>query len=108
MNMEYPYDGNSNQYQLWKPSNGYFPRGEAPPPYEEAVAQANENVSAQCTVRLVFAMFAMLCDFTVIATRFFVKFICQCCDDNAQRSRGHIRNSAEHHNEYHQFDQHKH
>lgn len=53
MNMEYPYDGNANQYHLWKPLNGYFPRGEAPPPYEEAVAQTNENMSAQCTVRLV-------------------------------------------------------
>lgn len=24
-------------YPLWKPAGGYFPRGEAPPPYEEAV-----------------------------------------------------------------------
>ncbi|XP_016915232.1 uncharacterized protein LOC107999729 isoform X2 [Apis cerana] len=27
-------------YPLWKPPNNYFPRGEAPPPYEEAVAAA--------------------------------------------------------------------
>ncbi|OAD60338.1 Integral membrane protein DGCR2/IDD [Eufriesea mexicana] len=27
-------------YALWKPPNNYFPRGEAPPPYEEAVAAA--------------------------------------------------------------------
>lgn len=25
---------------LWKPPGNYFPRGEAPPPYDEAVAQA--------------------------------------------------------------------
>ncbi|KAJ8688537.1 hypothetical protein QAD02_024332 [Eretmocerus hayati] len=27
-------------YPLWKPPSSYFPRGEAPPPYEEAVAAA--------------------------------------------------------------------
>ncbi|XP_044575033.1 GATA zinc finger domain-containing protein 7-like isoform X3 [Cotesia glomerata] len=27
-------------YSLWKPPGNYFPRGEAPPPYEEAVAAA--------------------------------------------------------------------
>lgn len=27
-------------YPLWKPPGNYFPRGEAPPPYEEAVAAA--------------------------------------------------------------------
>lgn len=52
MNIEYPYDPHSNQYNLWKPSSAYFPRGEAPPPYEEAVAQS-EAVNAQCTVRWV-------------------------------------------------------
>lgn len=52
MNMEYNYDNHANQYNLWKPSNGYFPRGEAPPPYEEAIAHPQENVNAQhCTVR---------------------------------------------------------
>lgn len=50
--MEYTYEGNSNPYQLWKPPSGYFPRGEAPPPYEEAVALAQaEALSTQCTVR---------------------------------------------------------
>lgn len=29
------YDQGTNPYQLWKPPNGCFPRGEAPPPYEE-------------------------------------------------------------------------
>jgi len=27
-------------YPLWKPPGSYFSRGEAPPPYEEAVATA--------------------------------------------------------------------
>lgn len=52
LNMEYPYDNNPNHYNLWKPSNGYFPRGEAPPPYEEAVALAQaEAMNSQCTMR---------------------------------------------------------
>ncbi|KAK9889245.1 hypothetical protein WA026_004522 [Henosepilachna vigintioctopunctata] len=34
--MEYPYEP-STQFSLWKPPGNYFPRGEAPPPYEEAV-----------------------------------------------------------------------
>lgn len=50
-NIEYPFDPNSNQYNLWKPSSTYFPRGEAPPPYEEAVAQGADTINAQCTVR---------------------------------------------------------
>lgn len=53
VNIEYPYDAHSNQYNLWKPGSGYFPRGEAPPPYEEAIAQT-EPMNTQCTVRLVF------------------------------------------------------
>lgn len=54
LNMEYPYDNNPNHYNLWKPSNGYFPRGEAPPPYEEAVALAQaEAMNAACTMRFV-------------------------------------------------------
>ncbi|CRK92952.1 CLUMA_CG006498, isoform A [Clunio marinus] len=48
--MEYPYEQNSH-FQLWKP---FFPRGEAPPPYEEAISMAqSESLSAQagsCTV----------------------------------------------------------
>ncbi|XP_055715216.1 uncharacterized protein LOC129809424 isoform X1 [Phlebotomus papatasi] len=47
MGIEYPYENNSNHYQLWKPPSGYFPRGEAPPPYEEAVAM---NMQNSCTV----------------------------------------------------------
>ncbi|GAB0098511.1 hypothetical protein DMENIID0001_142530 [Sergentomyia squamirostris] len=46
MGLDYPYENNPNHYQLWKPPSGYFPRGEAPPPYEEAVAM---NTSS-CTV----------------------------------------------------------
>lgn len=54
LNMEYPYDNNPNHYNLWKPTSGYYPRGEAPPPYEEAVALAQaEALNAQCTVRFV-------------------------------------------------------
>jgi hypothetical protein len=30
----------NGSYPLWKPPSNYFPRGEAPPPYEEAVAAA--------------------------------------------------------------------
>lgn len=46
--MDYSY-GNASHYPLWKPPNGYFPRGEAPPPYEEAVAISQaEALSAQC------------------------------------------------------------
>jgi hypothetical protein len=52
MNMEYPYEGNNSHFQLWKPTH-FFPRGEAPPPYEEAVAlaQAESLSAASCTVR---------------------------------------------------------
>lgn len=60
MNIEYPYDSNSNQYNLWKPSSGYFPRGEAPPPYEEAVAQTETVNAAQCTVRYVKTFFVIV------------------------------------------------
>lgn len=52
MNMEYPFENHPGHYNLWKPPSGYFPRGEAPPPYEEAVALAQaESLNAQCTVR---------------------------------------------------------
>lgn len=61
MNMEYPFENHPGHYNLWKPPSGYFPRGEAPPPYEEAVAlaqaeslsaaQAQSQAQAQCTVR---------------------------------------------------------
>lgn len=39
------YDQNTNPYQLWKPPNGCFPRGEAPPPYEEVIGLSQ----ASCT-----------------------------------------------------------
>lgn len=51
MTMEYPYEHQNSHFQLWKP---FFPRGEAPPPYEEAISMAqSESLSAQagsCTV----------------------------------------------------------
>lgn len=47
----------SNPYQLWKPPNGCFPRGEAPPPYEEVIglSQAtadHHTLGASTTVSL--------------------------------------------------------
>jgi hypothetical protein len=51
MTMEYPYEHQNSHFQLWKP---FFPRGEAPPPYEEAISMAqSESLNAQagsCTV----------------------------------------------------------
>lgn len=51
MTMEYPYDHQNSHFQLWKP---FFPRGEAPPPYEEAISMAQtESLNTQpgaCTV----------------------------------------------------------
>lgn len=54
MTMEYPYEHQNSHFQLWKP---FFPRGEAPPPYEEAISMAQtESLNAQaaaagaCTV----------------------------------------------------------
>lgn len=38
--MEFHYDESNVHYPLWKPPGNYFPRGEAPPPYEEAVRAA--------------------------------------------------------------------
>lgn len=47
--MDYTYGGAATHYPLWKPPSGYFPRGEAPPPYDEAVAISQaEALSAQC------------------------------------------------------------
>lgn len=39
-NNDIEYHYNDANYPLWKPSGNYFPRGEAPPPYEEAVRAA--------------------------------------------------------------------
>lgn len=53
MTMEYPYDHPNSHFQLWKP---FFPRGEAPPPYEEAISMAqSESLSAQAGTCTVFA-----------------------------------------------------
>lgn len=38
--LEFHYEDASAHYSLWKPPGNYFPRGEAPPPYEEAVRSA--------------------------------------------------------------------
>lgn len=35
--LDYSFDDGNPHYSLWKPSGNYYPRGEAPPPYEEAV-----------------------------------------------------------------------
>lgn len=48
--MGFTYDGNPGHYQLWKPPGNYFPRGEAPPPYEEAIALAQAESMNTCTV----------------------------------------------------------
>lgn len=52
MTMEYPYEHQNSHFQLWKP---FFPRGEAPPPYEEAISMAqteslNTQAGGACTV----------------------------------------------------------
>lgn len=43
--LEFHYEDSTAHYSLWKPPGNYFPRDEAPPPYEEAVrtAQAEQN-----------------------------------------------------------------
>lgn len=41
----YHYEEASSHYPLWKPPGNYFPRGEAPPPYEEAVAAARAEAA---------------------------------------------------------------
>ncbi|KAJ6635130.1 hypothetical protein Bhyg_13713, partial [Pseudolycoriella hygida] len=49
MNMEYPFENHPGHYHFWKPPSEYCPRGEAPPPYEEAVALAQaESLHSQC------------------------------------------------------------
>lgn len=37
------YDQAQNPYQLWKP--GCFPRGEAPPPYEEVIGLSHQSLA---------------------------------------------------------------
>ncbi|XP_075146085.1 uncharacterized protein LOC142220698 isoform X3 [Haematobia irritans] len=56
--MDYTYGGAAH-YPLWKPPSGYFPRGEAPPPYDEAVAISQaEALSAQCAAAAAVAQVA--------------------------------------------------
>lgn len=43
--LEFRYEEPPNHLSLWKPSGNYFPRGEAPPPYEEAVSQPRNEVT---------------------------------------------------------------
>ncbi|XP_029733037.2 ras guanine nucleotide exchange factor Q [Aedes albopictus] len=50
LNMDYPYEHGTAHYQLWKPPGNYFTRGEAPPPYEEAIALAQAESLNTCTV----------------------------------------------------------
>ncbi|KAF5291899.1 hypothetical protein FQR65_LT11383 [Abscondita terminalis] len=35
--LEFHYEESNGHFSLWKPPGNYFPRGEAPPPYEEAI-----------------------------------------------------------------------
>ncbi|XP_071449849.1 uncharacterized protein [Hetaerina americana] len=44
--IEFHYEEPPAHYPLWKPPGNYFPRGEAPPPYEEAVAAARAEAIA--------------------------------------------------------------
>ncbi|XP_035909267.1 uncharacterized protein LOC118510938 [Anopheles stephensi] len=52
MNMDYSYVDHAvaPHYQLWKPPGAYYTRGEAPPPYEEAIAIAHAESLSSCTV----------------------------------------------------------
>ncbi|KAK4871517.1 hypothetical protein RN001_015641 [Aquatica leii] len=42
--LEFHYEESNGHFSLWKPPGNYFPRGEAPPPYEEAIR--NNHVDA--------------------------------------------------------------
>jgi hypothetical protein len=44
MTMEYPYEHQNSHFQLWKP---FFPRGEAPPPYEVSLCGGGERKSSE-------------------------------------------------------------
>ncbi|XP_022914781.1 uncharacterized protein [Onthophagus taurus] len=56
--IEYHYEESSPQYCLWKPPSNYFPQGEAPPPYEEAVrsAQLENDINSQLRLANAFSM----------------------------------------------------
>lgn len=51
--LEFHYEDSTAHYSLWKPPGNYFPRDEAPPPYEEAVrtAQAEQSVALNSQLR---------------------------------------------------------
>lgn len=56
--LEFRYEESSAHYSLWKPHGNYFPQGEAPPPYEEAVRAAQlENDIINTQIRNSNAMF---------------------------------------------------
>lgn len=48
--IEFHYEEASPHYSLWKPPGNYFPRDEAPPPYEEAVRSAQTEHSVVPTI----------------------------------------------------------
>ena len=48
--IEFHYEEPPSDYPLWKPPGNYFPRGEAPPPYEEAVAAARAEAALAAAV----------------------------------------------------------
>ncbi|PSN45587.1 hypothetical protein C0J52_15085 [Blattella germanica] len=48
--IEFHYEEPPAHYPLWKPPGNYFPRGEAPPPYEEAVAAARAEAALAAAV----------------------------------------------------------
>ncbi|KAB0792426.1 hypothetical protein PPYR_14385 [Photinus pyralis] len=43
--LEFHYEESNGHFSLWKPPGNYFPRGEAPPPYEEAIRNNNVDPS---------------------------------------------------------------
>lgn len=49
--MEFHYEDSTAHYSLWKPPGNYFPRDEAPPPYEEAVRTAQVEQNALNSLR---------------------------------------------------------
>lgn len=49
----FDFEESGTQYALWKPSGNYFPPGEAPPPYEEAIrsSQIESNLTDDSLLR---------------------------------------------------------
>lgn len=48
--LEFRYEEPPVHFSMWKPPGNYFPRGEAPPPYEEAVAAARAEAALAAAV----------------------------------------------------------